>query len=76
MTDAKALDAILGVAIEEGFRQQERLIGTLSAETTIFELPPWARWLVLHPTEPPKAVTLDGKLISLESPSIRQESEA
>lgn len=71
--DAKTLDAIIGVALSAGFRQQEKVIASLGAKAQLFELPPWARWLVLHPTEPPKAITLDGKLIALESPSIRRE---
>lgn len=69
-------EEFLGEAVERAMSDQERTIGSLPDGSTVLELPPWARWIVIHPTEAPKAITMDGRLVDLSSPSIRQESEA
>ena len=81
MTDQTVFQDFLGETVKAAFAEQERVIGTLPAGSQVLELPDWARWLIVHPSEPVKAITMDGRLVTLtelflSSPSIRQESEA
>ena len=59
---------ILGEAVETAFREQEKTIGTLAAGSMILELPPWAKWIVVHPTEPMKVITMDGQMVEITAP--------
>lgn len=45
--------------------KQQRVIGTLPAGSVIHELPMFSRYLVLHPTEPPKIITMSGLLVTI-----------
>ena len=71
--DANNLD-VFGDAIERSFKYQEHTISTLPMDSSILELPAWARWLVIHPDEPIKCITADGELITLE-PQLRLVKE-
>ena len=74
MTDKTVFQDFLGETVKAAFAEQERVIGTLPDGSMILDLPPWARWLVTHPTDGLKAITADGKLVALEPPSIRREN--
>ena len=81
MTDQTVFQDFLGETVKAAFAEQERVIGTLPKDSQVLELPEFAKWLIVHPTEPVKAITMDGRLVTLDglflsSPSIRQESEA
>ena len=52
----------------ESFQAQERVIGALPSGSTLLELPAWAKWLVVHPTEPTQCITADGRMITLDPP--------
>ena len=56
---------ILGEAVETAFREQEKTIAKLPKGSTILDLPPWARWLVVCPNEPLRAITADGELVEV-----------
>jgi len=64
--------SILGETVESEFRAQEKTIGTLPDGSTILELPAWARWIVVHPSEPTKAITADGRLVTLDHPTRKE----
>jgi hypothetical protein len=74
MTNETVFQDFLGDTVKAAFAEQERVIGTLPDGSMILDLPPWARWLVTHPTEGLKAITADGKLVELQPPSIRREN--
>lgn len=77
MTDTTVFQDFLGDTVKSAFAEQERVIGTLPEGWMLLELPPWARWVAAYPgCGALKAITMDGKLVELTSPSIRQESEA
>ncbi len=81
MTDNPDFHDFLGDTVKAAFAEQERVMGTLPAGSQVLELPEHAKWLIVHATEPVKAITMDGQLVTLDglflsSPSIRQESEA
>lgn len=73
MTDQSKLEDFLGDTVKAAFAEQERVIGTLPAGSHLLELPDFAKWLVVEPDEEAKtltlkAITADGRLVTLDPP--------
>ena len=71
-----AISTFLDEATDAAHKAQEKVIGTLPVESVIHDLPPGAKFIVAHPTEPMKVITLDGELVPLPLVAMRIETDA
>lgn len=47
--------------------QGAKVVGHLPAGSAVFELPPFAQYIVFHVEHPPKIITYDGKMVLLDA---------